>query len=393
MSKNIGPVTILFITLFLVMAGFGIVIPIFPFMIVKLGGGPATLGFFMATYSLMQFIFAPLWGRLSDRIGRRPFLLMGLSGYGITFILFGLASKLWMMFAIRILSGIISSATLPTAMAYIADKTSGEERSRGMGMMGAAMGLGMIAGPAIGGWLGHYNFTLPFFVAGGLAILNLLFAISFLPESLEKRGPSKATGRDRITLNVLKNPLLVIFVLGFVLYFTMSMFEATFALFAAQKAGFGPREVGVLFAILGLTGVAVQGGLLGKLAKRFGDVNLIRTGMLVSSLGMLLILTTSNRLLLILNAAIFNTGTSLLGPSASSLLSKNASGRQASAMGLMQSSNSLGRILGPVAGGALYDLHMNVPYFSGAAIMLLTAAATWFKIASFEPPKLVEQTR
>jgi predicted MFS family arabinose efflux permease len=291
-----------------------------------------------------------------------------------------------MMFVFRILSGIISSATLPTAMAYIADKTSGEERSRGMGMMGAAMGLGMIAGPAIGGWLGHYNFTLPFFVAGGLAILNLLFAISFLPESLEKHGPRDVTDRNKITLHVLKNPLLAIFVLGFVLYFTMSMFEATFALFASQKAGFGPREVGVLFAILGFTGVAVQGGLLGKLAKRFGDVNLIRTGMLVSSLGMLLILTTSNRLLLILNAAIFNTGTSLLGPSASSILSKNASGRQAKAMGLMQSSNSLGRILGPVTGGALYDLHMNVPYFSGAAIMLLTAAATWFKIASFEPP-------
>ncbi|PHJ38254.1 hypothetical protein P378_10505 [Desulforamulus profundi] len=138
MRKNTTAIAILFIILFLVMVGFGIVIPIMPFFITHLGGGPTILGLFMASYSLMQFFFSPFWGRLSDRIGRRPVILIGLSGYAITFILFGFANNLWIMFAVRILSGIISSATLPTAMAYIADSTGESERSRGMGMMGAA---------------------------------------------------------------------------------------------------------------------------------------------------------------------------------------------------------------------------------------------------------------
>ena len=132
------------------MAGFGIIIPVIPYFFRQLGGSSTALGFFMASYSIMQFIFAPIWGRLSDRIGRRPVLLIGLGGYGLTFILFGFANHLWMLFVIRIISGIISSATLPTAMAYIADITEESERSKGMGMMGAAMGMGMIFGPAIG---------------------------------------------------------------------------------------------------------------------------------------------------------------------------------------------------------------------------------------------------
>ena len=173
MTNNKHAIGVLFIILFLVMAGFGIVIPNIPYFIEALGGNSTVMGLFMASYSVMQFIFAPLWGRLSDRIGRRPVLLIGLGGYAITFFLFGFVSSLWMLFAIRILAGMISSATLPTAMAYIADITEEDERSKGMGMMGAAMGLGMILGPALGGLLGHQDFSLPFFAAGGLAFLAI----------------------------------------------------------------------------------------------------------------------------------------------------------------------------------------------------------------------------
>ncbi|MHB8155795.1 MAG: MFS transporter [Desulfocucumaceae bacterium] len=368
--KNIRAVSVLFVILFLIMVGFGIVIPVLPYFVVHLGGGPTALGIFMASYSLMQFFFAPLWGRLSDRIGRRPVLLIGLAGYGITFILFGFASQLWMMFAIRILSGILSSAALPTAMAYMADITDGEERSKGMGIMGAAMGLGMIFGPALGGWLGQYNFSLPFFAAGGLAVLNLPFTLAFLPESHKEKGVQSAQVKPGITLEVIRNPLFFLFFLGFIINFSMALFEGTFALYAADKAGFGTRELGTLFAILGVFGVVVQGGLLGRLSKKYGDAAVIKTGVFISSAGMLLILLSSDRGILYFTTVIFNVGISLLGPSSSSLVTKKTTGGQGASLGLMQSFGSLGRILGPVVGGALYAFNLNAPYALGSVVHL-----------------------
>ncbi len=380
MSNYVKPIAVLFITLLLVMVGFGIVIPIFPFLIINLGGGPTALGFFMASYSVMQFIFAPFWGRLSDRIGRRPVLLIGLVGYGITFILFGFIAELWMMFAIRILSGIFSSATLPTAMAYIADITSGEERSKGMGILGAAMGLGMIIGPAMGGWLGHNNFALPFFVAGGLAVLTLPFAITFLPESLKERCKITPGEKATITVEVVKDPLFMVFLVCFVFNFTSSLFQGTFALFAADKVGFGIRDLGILFAVLGIISVVIQGGLVGRLVQRFGDEKLIIAGLLVASVGMLLILIAPNIILLYLTTAIFNIGVTLLWLSSSSLVTKNSSGGQGAALGIMQSFSSLGRILGPMLGGALYDIHMSFPYYLGSTIMMLIVLLSGNKI-------------
>lgn len=380
---NYKTIAVLFSVLFLVMAGFGIIIPVLPYLVIHLGGGPTSLGLFMASYSIMQFFFAPFWGRLSDRIGRRPVLITGLAGYAVTFILFGFASQLWMMFAIRLLSGIISSAALPTAMAYIADITEGEDRSKGMGLMGAAMGLGMIFGPALGGWLGHSGFALPFFVAGGLAVLNLPFAYAFLPESLKKAGEQKTGERARITPDVIKNPLFVLFVVGFVLNFTLSMFEGTFALYAADRAGFGTRELGYLFAILGVLGVIIQGGLIGRLSRIFGDVILIKAGLVISAAGMLLILLATGSSSLYATTAIFNIGTTLLGPSSSSLVSKNAPGGQGASLGLMQSFGSLGRILGPVAGGILYDINMNIPYLAGMAILTVLILLAGKKISVY----------
>ncbi|WP_238457752.1 MFS transporter [Desulforamulus ferrireducens] len=258
---------VLFLILFWVMVGFGIIIPILPFVVTHFGGGPTILGLFMASFSIMQFFFAPLWGRLSDRIGRRPVLLIGLSGYGITFILLGMATELWMLFVIRMLSGVISSATIPTAMAYIADITEGEERSKGMGLMGAAMGVGMIFGPALGGWLGHYGFAVPFYVAGALAILTWPFAYFFLPESLKQLGSNlnRAEKMAKLSLEVLKHPLLILFMLNFISNFSISIFQGTFALFGADRAGFGSKEMGSIFTMMGVIGVIIQGGLIGRL--------------------------------------------------------------------------------------------------------------------------------
>ncbi|TGE33847.1 MFS transporter [Desulfosporosinus sp. Sb-LF] len=393
--KPMGPMVILLIIQFLVMVGFGIVIPILPFFVNKLGGGALSLGIFMSAYSIMQFFFAPFWGRLSDRIGRRPVILIGLSGYGLTFLMFGLVNNLYLLIGLRALSGMVSSATLPTAMAYLADITVGEERSKGMGLIGAAMGLGMIFGPALGGLLGHYSFSLPFFVAGGLALLLLPFTWAFLPESL-KQPTSNLSGRKRprLTLAVLQDPMFALFAFNFVLSFTMSMFESTFALLAAAKVGFGPRDMGVTFAILGVFAVIVQGGLIGKLVKKFGDTKLVNTGAVLCAVGLLLIILSAdykNIFFLVASTVIFMVGNSLMVPTSSSLVTKQSTQGQGASLGLFQSFASLGRILGPVTGGALFGIGMGLPYVTGAALLGLIVLFFGSKIRVNARPPLVQE--
>lgn len=353
------------------MVGFGIIIPIMPFFLTSLGGNASILGLFMATYSLMHLLFAPFWGRLSDRIGRRPVILIGLSGYGITFILFGFTDQLGMMFIIRILSGAISSATLPTALAYVADITEEDERSQGIGLMTAAMGLGMIIGPALGGWLGQQQFSLPFFVAGGLALIIWPFAFLYLPEtlSLTKSIPQNITANTSAT--ELNNTLFLLFILILILNFSTTMFEATFVYFAAMRADFGPKEIGLLFTVLGIVAVIIQGGLIGRLSKRFGDMNLMKGGLLLSAAGLILILFSSNMTSLLLTSSIYHIGTSLIGPSSSSLVTQYSKQNQGTSLGIMQSFGSLGRIAGPVTGGILYEFDVLIPYITGAFILVI----------------------
>lgn len=375
--KFMAPLAVLLIIQFLVMVGFGIIIPIIPFFVDELGGGALTVGIFMSVYSIMQFFFAPIWGRLSDRIGRRPIILMGLSGYAVTFILFGLVDNLYLLIGLRALSGMISSATLPTSMAYLADVTEGRDRSKGMGMIGAAMGLGMIFGPALGGWLGVYSFSLPFFVAGGLALLLVPFTVIFLPESLRPDEPmANLTKQSQILLNwqITKHPLFSLFSFNFVMNFTFAMLEATLALLALAKFGFHSGDMGMVFAILGVSSVVVQGGLIGWLVSRYGDARLVTTGGLICSLGMLFIILTADQgyeVLMVISTVLFMVGNSLMNPTSTSLVTKQSSQGQGASLGIFTSFGSLGRILGPVIGGALYGWSMDLPYVFGAILLLL----------------------
>ena len=371
MRNNIRSSIILFFMLFLVMVGFGIIIPIMPFFLTSLGGNASILGLFMATYSLMHLLFAPFWGRLSDRIGRRPVILIGLSGYAITFILFGFTDQLGMMFIVRILSGAISSATLPTALAYVADITEEDERSQGIGLMTAAMGLGMIIGPALGGWLGQQQFSLPFFVAGGLALIIWPFAFLYLPETLTPAKSIPQNITPNTTTTELNSTLFLLFILILILNFSTTMFEATFVYFTARRAAFGPKEIGLLFTVLGIIAVIIQGGLIGRLSKRFGDMNLMKGGLLISAVGLILILFASNMISLLLTSAIYHIGTSLIGPSSSSLVTQYSKQNQGASLGIMQSFGSLGRIAGPVTGGILYEFDILIPYITGAFILVI----------------------
>jgi len=374
---------ILFSTLVVVMLGFGMIIPIMPFYIEAMGASGRELGLLMATFAETQLIFAPIWGNLSDRVGRKPILLVGILGNAIAQLLFGLSTELWMLFAARALSGILSSATLPTAMAYIGDTTSTEDRGGGMGIAGAAMGVGMVLGPGLGGWLATDNLSLPFFAAAGLSVLILVLAYFVLPESLPPERRSTGTGRlHGLDLGhmwrSLRGPVGYLFFLSFLLSFGISNFEAVFGLYTLERYGYGPAQVGTVLTVIGLTSALGQGLLTGPLTRRWGESRVIQGSLLASAVGFLLMLTAANFTTVILTTGLFILGNAMLRPAVASLISKQAEDRQGAAMGLSNSFMSMGRIVGPIWAGFALDLYLFLPYFSGAVIMAAGLVTTFF---------------
>lgn len=371
--------------MFLVYVGFGIIIPVIPFYAEDLGASPTELGLLMAVYSLMQFLFAPMWGRISDRIGRKPVIMIGIFGLAVSFFLMALSTELWMLFVARIIGGFLSAANMPTVMAYAADITSEEDRGKGMGVIGASIGLGFIFGPAIGGIFSKTDLQMPFYIAGTLSLLTFFLVMFILKESLakEQRHPKdrKRTG----LLKALNGPESVLFFLSLFITLSLSGLEATFAYFAAEKAGLGTTELGYIFMIMGLAGAIVQGGLVGRLTKRFGEGFVIQIGIFVSAVGFFLILFTKDFVTAAIYLTIFGVGNGIIRPAVSALLTKRSKTGHGSVTGLLSSFDSLGRILGPILGGLLYTISMGLPYISG--IFLSAVAFILFRMYSAKTKK------
>ncbi|AST07822.1 tetracycline resistance MFS efflux pump [Anoxybacillus flavithermus] len=363
---------LLFIVMFFVMVGFGIIIPVLPFYAEQIGATPTQLGWLMAVYSFMQFLFAPMWGRLSDRYGRKPFLLLGIFGLALSFFLFALATKLWMLFAARIIGGFLSAATMPTAMAYVADVTTEENRGKGMGIIGAAVGLGFIFGPAIGGVFSKHSLTVPFWVAGGLSLMTAIFVFFFLNESLSREKRSDGETRRPSIRTALRSDVSRLYMLQLIVTFSLAGLEATFAYFAAQRAGLASTELGYIFMIMGLAGAVVQGGLLGKLIQSFGEGTVIRAGLFLSVLGFSLILLIHNFWTAALYLTIFGIGNGVIRPCVSALLTKHTTDGQGTATGLLSSFDSLGRIGGPAIAGWLFTLKPSLPYITGIVLTFVS---------------------
>jgi DHA1 family multidrug resistance protein-like MFS transporter len=366
---------ILTFVLFVVMLGYGIIIPIFPFYIESMGAGGTELGLLVASYAVMRLIFGPIWGGLSDRVGRKPILLVGILGYVITMVWFGLATQLWMLFAARILSGILSSATAPTTMAYIGDSTPEDERGGGMGLLGAAGGIGTIIGPAVGGYLATTSLSLPFFVAAGMALLALLLAVIFLPESHPAREQT-ATEQEAIVdlrawWQALFSPIGTLFILTFISTSGLMIFASAFGLYGLERFGYGPEQVGIIMMVMGAVSALTQGLLAGPATKRWGDARVIRSGMLASALSFGLMLLANTFVTVNLTTALLALTAAIVSPALLSLTSRRATVSQGIAMGLSNSFVSLGRIVGPILGGAALDVHLSLPYISGAAIMFV----------------------
>lgn len=383
-KNNRRNLLILFFTMIVVMLGFGMIIPILPFYVKSFGASGSALGALMATYGILQFIFAPLWGGLSDRIGRKPVLMIGVLGNAIAQLLFGFSTQLWMLFAARALAGSLSVATLPTAMAYIGDSTTKEKRSGGMGMIGAAMGVGMVLGPGVGGLLARQSLSFPFFIASGLSVLALVLILLFLPEPEHAaQTEPKKTSQPQIGLMIqaLTGPLGILFVMAFLLSFGLTNFEGIFGLYAADRYAYSTVQVGLLLTIIGLIAAFMQGVMTGPITQRIGDVTVIRLSLLGSAIGFVLMTQADTLTEVILTVSFYVISNAMLNPTVASLISRRTDQGQGVTMGLTNSFLSLGRIIGPLWAGFVYDIQMNLPYLTGAVILLVGFGLSIWKLS------------
>jgi MFS family permease len=390
----------LFLTVFIDLLGFGLVIPFLPGMARRLGAGDFVATVPGAVYSVMQFLFIPIWGRLSDRIGRRPVLLWSIAATAMGMAFLGAAATLPMLIAARVFSG-IATANLAVAQAYIADITPPEQRARGMGVViGSAFGLGFTLGPFIGGELSRFPIfgregALPSFVAAGLATINFLLALRTLPESLppERRGRQVRraspidVGAFRAAVGVPGVGAAVAINFAMVLWF--AGMEQTFRLFTADGFGMSDAATGHIFAVVGIVGIIVQAGLVRRLVPRFGEAHLVQWGLLIQAgafalLGLSTAFGAWGTLALYASAGFIALGNGLTTPTLPAFASRRATATtQGLTLGTLQSAAALARAAGPLVGGALYaTIAPRAPYLIGAVGL---AAAAALAVARLRP--------
>jgi DHA1 family multidrug resistance protein-like MFS transporter len=384
---------ILVFSLLVVMLGFGMVIPVFPFLIDKLGASGSALGVLVATAALTEFLFGPIWGSISDRVGRKPILMIGMFGYALAMFLFGIADKLWMLLVFRALSGILSSATITTTMAYIGDSTSEKQRGGGMGILGAVAGAGTVIGPGIGGLLAGDSLTTPFFVSAILALLSLLLVALLLPESLPVEA--RAVQGQKIKLirfdefwRALTGPIGLLLLIAFLATFGTSNFESIFGLYMLRKLDYGPEQVGGILTLVGAIALIGRGLLTGFVTGHWGEATVIKASLIVGAVGFILLLLADTYATVLLTTGIFTCSITFLRPSIHSLTSKRTSIGQGTSMGLSNSFVSLGRVAGPICAGLIFDVNPNFPYLAGAMILcaVFVMSLVWVREEERQPP-------
>ena len=372
-----SPLLIIFITVFIDLLGFGIIIPLLPFYAEHFGASAVMVGLLSSSFSLAQFLFAPFWGRLSDRVGRRPVILIGLLGSALSYAFFALATSLPMLFLARSLAG-VAGANIPTAQAFIADTTTAETRARGMGLIGAAFGLGFIFGPAIGGFLSHWGYAAPAWFAAALSLANFVAAVFLLPESRppHARDTSRPGRIEGIRRAVAQPNLPMVLLVYFLVVAAFASFEATFALYSERRFGFTPATIGYMFAWIGVVLATVQGVLVGRVVKRVGEKRLVPLAIFAIALALGFVPVAGTVPLLAAVAGLLAMGMGFNSPSMLSAISQLADARdQGSTLGVSQSLGSLARIIGPLWGGWVFDqFGVQFPFFTSAAVMLLACA-------------------
>jgi len=379
-NKQLG---LLFLVVFVDLLGFGMVIPVMPRYAAELGAPTAWIGLLLTGYSAMQFIFAPIWGRLSDRVGRRPVLLGSIGMTAVGFVGYSLAPDFGWLLASRLFAG-AATANLAIARAYVADVTTVENRAKGMGMIGASFGLGFILGPAMASWLSHYSLAAPGYAAAALSLANLVAAWIILPEP-SQRVAAPHQRRFAALTGELRHPgIRRLLLTSFIAILAFAALEATFSLLAMDVFQLDQAHVGYVFAYIGVVAVVMQGGLIGPLTRRFGETRLLVAGLALQAVTFVFLpyVGTLGAMLAVL--APMSVGSGLVQPSISSLLSRMARREdQGGTLGIGESASAMGRIIGPEAGTFTYShVSFGFPYVAGGVLMGVAAvvAATLLRI-------------
>lgn len=369
MRKSLG---VVFLTVLIDLVGFGIVIPLLPFYALNFGATSSQIGFLVSSFSLMQFIFNPIWGRISDRVGRRPVMLISIFGSFLSYLIFALSNSLALLFVSRMLAGLMG-ANIATAQAYIADVTPPEERAKGMGIVGAGFGIGFVLGPFISGILSRFGYTLPILFASGLSLLNFLLAYRFLPEPQKhyKFESQKLSYSSVISKFLNDGLLLFLYFTFFVITFGISLNYVVFPLFTKDVFKFDASHNGLLFGYIGMIGVFTQGYLIGKISMRIKEEKILILGTFLMGSGLLGMIFSSNFLQFLIFVTLFTFGSGITTPTVLSLISRRADPEiQGVTLGFGQSLSSLARVFGPSTGGFLYGaLGHKSPFVLGALSM------------------------
>lgn len=374
-----SPLTLMALVIFIDFTGFGLALPLLPFWALRLGAGPLALGALTAVYAIAQLLFTPLLGALSDRVGRKPIIFCSLLIEAGAFALTGLAGSLALLFVARAASG-LGASNIGSAQAVVADTTPAASRARAMGAIGAAIGLGFVVGPALGGVLAPLGPTVPFWAAAAVALLNALLVALLLPETRRRAAGQPAPAARAALLagwgRALRRPgvaRLVAITLLYTIAFTGM--ETVFALLAQHRFGWGARQTGFVFAYVGVLVVLMQGGLVGQFVRRWGERPLLVAGLALLALGLVLLPWSATLPMLLVALGAIAVGDGAVSPVVSTLLSFAAPAEaQGETLGVAQGVASLGRLLGPLAAGSLYALAVWGPFVAGAGLALLALA-------------------
>jgi DHA1 family tetracycline resistance protein-like MFS transporter len=372
------PLLIIFLTIFVNLVGFGIIIPLLPFYAETFGASPLVIGMLFGVFSLSQLIAAPVLGDWSDRFGRRPILVFSLAGTVVSLVMLALAHSILMLFLARIVDG-LSGGNISTARAYVADVTEPKDRARAYGLIGAAFGLGFIVGPALSGILSaRVSYTAPIWAAAGITLIATLMAWLWLPETVHRAQAGTGMPFRNLKAMIHRPHLRRVLMIDFVYWLSFSVFQTTFALFVARRFGFDAAQTGYLLAGFGVLGAIVQGGFIRPIVHRLGDKSTFVLGLVCGAIGLVAATLTHSVFALVVSMIPLALGIGFGHPTVSSLVSRAARGdEQGRVQGAASAVESLGRTIGPVWGNAsLQRFGESMPYLSAAGFLVVTLLLT-----------------
>lgn len=372
----------LYITVFINILGFGMVVPLIPYFAEHFGASFLEIGFIAATFSLGQLLTAPFWGRLSDRYGRKPILIISLLGSVVSYLVLAVATNLEMIFLARLFKGMASAAAFPIAQAYIADITTKEERTVYIGRLSAMYALGFIFGPVFGGLLGNFGFSTAFFVASAVTFANLVLLMIFVKESITQKAEEFVLREGFLNFKAiyqgLRSDFGVLFFLLFAWSFYISNFQVAIPLFTEHKFGMGPLENGIFFSVIGLVASANQWFVLPIVVKKFGEINVILWSLVLMIIGQILSPLAWVALMFYIFFTISTIGSGLVRPTVNAVLSKKTYEGQGTTMGLAFSFEGLGRMIGPlIAGATIQKFGLGFPFWLASGVLTLGLFLFW----------------